>query len=299
MAIMHGMGLPKPRIFVCAGTERLALNPCLIPFAEDKALSTQGTPSPCTCHDCNFWATGMPLSRPAVVQWRRQGLAGRCPLSKYSRSLSCLIRPGSGPVERERERKEQARIAAAHASGGRWAQTIQRVAARRRARRSAARGKRRDDDEQGHDARARGAARARRDVSGRHGPESPRLGVLGGAGQWAPHVGHAARAHSLARRPPAAGRQRGVRSGGAPLAATRLPARPPTATTWRPRQRDRRHRRTRCLVSPLARPPSFGRGALLARVRTDQYDTILNKQSVIITELTHACRRACHVLSHI
>jgi len=97
------------------------------------------------------------------------------------------------------------------------------------------------------------------------GPESPRLGVLGGAGQWAPHVGHAARAHSLARRPPAAGRQRGVRSGGAPLAATRLPARPPTATTWRPRQRDRRHRRTRCLVSPLARPPSFGRGALLAR----------------------------------
>jgi hypothetical protein len=158
------------------------------------------------------------------------------------------------------ERKEHARIAAAHASG-RWAQTIQRVAARRRrARRGAARGTRRDDDGQGHEAPRRAAGSPGRVSAPR--PGVARLGVLGRAGQWAPRVGPTARVHSLAL--PAGGSEV---SGAVGLLWQRHGCAPARQRLKRGDRGnvDRRHRRTRCLVPPLARPPSFGCGALVAR----------------------------------
>jgi hypothetical protein len=164
MAIMHGSTkVQNPYFFDRAGTEKLAPQSqpvCRLPFAEGKALSTQDTP--CTCHDCNSGATGMPLSRPAVVHRRRQGFAAPFSILGVERGKN---------MQESRRRTHQAagrrQFSASRRGGG------GRGAAQRGARAATTTDR---------DTRPRAAPRARQDVSARHGPESLASACWGGPG---------------------------------------------------------------------------------------------------------------------
>jgi len=235
---MHGS--TETRIFLCAGTERLA----------------SSAAQPASCSISRRQGSFNAGHAVYVSRWQLRGDRYAAVEASCCAAAAPGLRTGG---ERERGKNMQESRRRTH-----------QAAARRRqfsAARLGGRGARAATTTD-RDTRPRGAARARRDVSGRHGPESPRLDALA---CWGAGAGRRRRTWALPpvltawRRPPAAGRSEVsgavglLSSSGSDTAARQRLLRGDRGNV------DRRHRRTCCLVPPFARAPPSGRGALLAR----------------------------------